>query len=47
MQLEKHSDTLTLVARLFMASLFVVYGYLKLTGYAGTTAYMARLAIGR
>ena len=42
MQLEKQNDNLTLVARLFMASLFVVYGYLKLTGYAGTTAYMAR-----
>lgn len=42
MQLEKQSDNLTLVARLFMASLFVLYGYFKLTGYAGTTAYMAR-----
>lgn len=42
MQLERQNDNLTLVARLFMASLFVVYGYLKLTGYAGTTAYMAR-----
>ena len=42
MQLENQSDNLTLVARLFMASLFVTYGYLKLTGYTGTTAYMAR-----
>jgi putative oxidoreductase len=42
MQLEKHNDLTTLVARLFMASLFVLYGYFKLTGYAGTEAYMVK-----
>ena len=33
---------LALVARLFMSSLFVLYGYFKLTGFAGTVAYMGR-----
>ena len=42
MNLEQHNDTTALVARLFMSSLFVLYGYFKLTGYAGTVAYMGR-----
>jgi putative oxidoreductase len=42
MNLEKHSDLATLVGRLFMSSLFVLYGYFKLTGYAGTVAYMGK-----
>lgn len=41
MNLEKHSDHAVLVGRLFYSSLFLVYGYLKITAYAGTTAYMA------
>ena len=40
--LEQHNDTTALVARLFMSSLFVLYGYFKLTGFAGTVAYMGR-----
>ena len=42
LKLEQHNDLTALVARLFMASLFVLYGYFKLTGYAGTVAYMAK-----
>jgi putative oxidoreductase len=42
LNLEKYNDTTTLVARLFMASLFVLYGYFKLTAFAGTTGYMAK-----
>jgi putative oxidoreductase len=42
MKLEQHNDTTALVARLFMLSLFVLYGYFKLTGFAGTVAYMGR-----
>ena len=42
---EQHSDVAILVGRLFMSSLFVLYGYFKLTGYAGTEAYMAKLGL--
>lgn len=45
MNLEKHHDTTTLVARVLMAALFVVYGYFKATGFAGTTGYMTRLGL--
>ena len=38
MKLEEHNDLTALVARLFMSSLFVLYGYFKLTGFAGTVA---------
>jgi putative oxidoreductase len=41
MNLEKHSDHAALIGRLFYSSLFIVYGYFKITAYAGTTAYMA------
>jgi putative oxidoreductase len=43
--LEQHNDTTALVARLFMSLLFVLYGYFKLTGFAGTVAYMGRLGL--
>ncbi|HVV63260.1 MAG TPA: DoxX family protein [Pseudolabrys sp.] len=39
---EKYSDQLALLARIFYASLFVIYGYFKVTAFAGTTAYMAK-----
>ena len=39
---DQYNDLIALAARLFMASLFVLYGYFKLTGYAGTVAYMGR-----
>lgn len=42
LNLERHSDLAALVGRLFFASLFVLYGYMKLTGYAGTVGYMAK-----
>ena len=45
LKLENHSDTTALVARLFMASLFILYGYFKLAGYAGTVGYMAKFGL--
>ncbi len=42
LKLDQHNDLATLVARLFFASLFVTYGYFKITAFAGTTAYMAK-----
>ena len=38
--LEKHSDTAALIGRLFFLSMFLLFGYGKLTGYAGTVSYM-------
>ena len=45
MDLTKHGDHAALVGRLFYSALFIVYGCLKLTGFAGTTAYMTRLGL--
>jgi putative oxidoreductase len=42
MNLEKHADHAALVGRLFYSSLFILYGYLKLTGFSGTIGYMAK-----
>ncbi|MGC1693986.1 MAG: DoxX family protein [Pseudolabrys sp.] len=42
LKLDEHNDLATLVARLFFASLFVTYGYFKITAFAGATAYMAK-----
>lgn len=42
MNLEKHNDTATLISRLFLSSVMILYGYFKLTGYAGAVAYMAK-----
>jgi putative oxidoreductase len=41
MDLEKHADHAALVGRLFYSSLFILYGYFKITAFAGTTGYMA------
>lgn len=41
-EFKHYEDLAALVARLFMAILFILYGYFKLTGYAGTIAYMGR-----
>ena len=41
-EFKHYEDLAALVARLFMAILFILYGYFKLTGYAGTVAYMGR-----
>jgi putative oxidoreductase len=40
--LEKHSDHAALVGRVFYSSLFIIYGWFKLTGFAGTTGYMTK-----
>jgi len=42
---EKYSDHATLIGRLFFASMFLVFGYGKLTGYAGTVGYMGSLGM--
>jgi putative oxidoreductase len=42
MDLEKHADQAALVGRLFYSSLYILYGYFKLTGYTGTVGYMAK-----
>jgi putative oxidoreductase len=44
-KLEGQSDLFLLVGRLFYSSLFLLYAYLKLTGYAGTVGYMTNLGL--
>jgi putative oxidoreductase len=41
LKLEQHNDLTTLLARIFMSSLFILYGWFKITAFAGTTGYMA------
>jgi putative oxidoreductase len=41
MDLTRHGDHAALVGRIFYSSLFILYGWFKLTAYTGTTAYMA------
>jgi putative oxidoreductase len=43
--LEKHSDTAALIGRFFFSSMFLLFGYGKLTGYAGTLGYMGSLGL--
>ncbi|OLL28518.1 hypothetical protein BTH42_27560 [Burkholderia sp. SRS-W-2-2016] len=38
---EKQKDVVVLVARILLMVLFVMFGWSKLTGFAGTVAYMA------
>jgi len=45
MKLEGHSNHAALLGRLFMSSLFILYGYKKLTGFAGTEAYMSKFGV--
>jgi putative oxidoreductase len=40
-KLESQNDVMLLIARVFYSSLFILYGYFKLTGYGGTVTYMA------
>lgn len=40
---EQARDALLLLGRLLLVVLFLVYGWDKLTGYAGTVAYMTQL----
>src|SRR3954449_772603 len=42
MKLDTYSNEAALVGRIFFSSLFVLYGYFKITAFAGTTAYMTR-----
>jgi putative oxidoreductase len=43
--LERYSDHAALIGRLFFASMFLVFGYSKLTGYGGTVGYMGSLGL--
>jgi putative oxidoreductase len=43
--LENHSDAAALVGRLFFSSIFLVFGFNKLTGYTGTVGYMGSLGL--
>lgn len=42
MKLDTYSNEAALAGRVLFSTLFVIYGYFKITGFAGTTAYMAR-----
>jgi putative oxidoreductase len=39
---EKSHDAAILAARFLLVLLFVIFGWMKLTGYSGTVAYMAQ-----
>ena len=43
--LEKYCDQAALIGRLFFASMFLAFGYGKLTAYAGTVGYMGSLGL--
>lgn len=43
--LEKHGDSAALIGRFFFASMFLLFGYGKLTGHAGTASYMGSLGL--
>ena len=43
--LDKHSDYAALISRLFLASMFLLFGYGKLTDYSGTVGYMGSLGL--
>ena len=43
--LEKYSDAAALIGRLFFSSMFLVFGYGKLTGFSGTVGYMESLGL--
>ena len=38
--LTKYNDSVALIGRLFYASMFLLFGYGKLTTFAGTAGYM-------
>ncbi len=44
-KLESQNDAILLVGRLFYSSLFLLYGWFKLTGYAGAVGYMTKLGM--
>jgi putative oxidoreductase len=43
--LEKYSDQAAFIGRLFFSSMFLLFAYGKLTGYAGTVSYMSSLGL--
>src|SRR5262249_16008481 len=43
--LEKHSDHAALVGRILYASMFLLFGYGKITAYGGTVGYMGSLGL--
>jgi putative oxidoreductase len=43
--LQKHSDEAALIGRLLYASMFLLFGYGKITAYAGTVGYMSSLGL--
>ena len=45
MMIDPHSDAAALVGRLFFSSMFLLFGYGKVTGYAGTVGYMGSLGL--
>ena len=42
MKLDTYSNEAALAGRVLFSALFVIYGYFKITAFAGTTAYMGR-----
>ena len=40
-----HTDLAAFVGRIFFASMFLVFGWGKITGYAGTVGYMGSLGL--
>ena len=43
--IEKYSDNTALIGRLFLSSMFLLFGYAKITGFAGTVGYMGSLGL--
>jgi putative oxidoreductase len=43
--LEKYSAQATLIGRVLFASMFLLFGYGKLTAYSGTVGYMGSLGV--
>jgi len=43
--LEKHGDQAVLIGRLMFSLMFILFGYGKVTAYAGTVGYMSSLGL--
>ncbi len=43
--LEKYSDHAALIGRIFYASMFLLFGYGKITAFSGTVGYMGSLGL--
>jgi len=42
LKVDTYSNETALIGRLLYSAMFVLYGYFKITAFAGTTAYMAK-----